>query len=83
MIDREDMLELLNGVKECALKNDALLYSFYEQISEVLDTPSCLENGYAVFLFHGRYDIPSRECGSIRLCVYRLPDLVVYSTDYH
>ena len=61
------MLKLLNGVKECALKNDALLYSFYEQIGEVLDTPSCLENGYAVFLFHGRYDIPIKASDKQRL----------------
>ena len=52
------MIQLLNGMKECALKNDALLYTFYEQIGENLDGPSCLDNGYAICLFHGVYDVP-------------------------
>ena len=61
------MLQLLNGIKECALKNDALLYTFYEQIGEVLDTPSCLQNGYSIFLFHGSYDIPLKAGDKQRL----------------
>ena len=61
------MLQLLCGMKECALKNDALLYTFYEVIGEKLDTPVCLENGYAVFLFHGRYDIPLKASDKERL----------------
>ncbi len=53
-----EMMQLLCAIKECSLKNDALLYSFYEQIGENLAGPSCLDNGYAIFLFHGSYDIP-------------------------
>ena len=52
------MLQLLCAIKECSLKNDALLYTFYEQIGENLTGPSCLNNGYAILLYHGTYDIP-------------------------
>ena len=52
------MLQVLSGMRKCGLMNDALLYTFYEKIGEILETPSCLKNGYAIFLFHGRYDIP-------------------------
>ena len=65
-ISRE-MMQLLGGIKECALKNDALLYLFYEQIGEKLTTPSCLENGYSVYLFHGSYDIPMKANDKQRL----------------
>ena len=61
------MLQLLRGIRECSLKNDALLYTLYEQIGERLDTASCLENGYAVFLFHGSYDIPLKASDKQRL----------------
>lgn len=62
-----NMLQLLNALKECSLKNDALLYTFYEQIGEHLRTPSCLENGYAIYLYHGNYDIPLKASDKERL----------------
>ena len=61
------MLQLLCAMKECALKNDALLYTFYEQIGESFSAPSCRENGYAICLYHGRYDIPLKASDKQRL----------------
>ena len=61
------MLQLLSALKQCSLKNDALLYTFYEQIGENLDMSPCLENGYAIFLFHGSYDIPLKASDKQRL----------------
>ena len=73
------MLQILCAAKECALKNDALLYTFYEQIGEqireqiaeqsgkCINTLACLKNGYAIFLFHGSYDIPLKASDKQRL----------------
>ena len=48
------MYQLLQAIRQCALKNDALMEVFYEQITDsyVVDHP------FAVFVFHGVYDIP-------------------------
>ena len=46
--------QLLLGIKSCALKNDALLESFYDYIAENYHT----NHDYAVYLFHNTYDIP-------------------------
>ena len=54
------MMQLLCALKECSLKNDALLYTLYEQIGENLNDPSCAEEGYAIYLYHGSYDIPMK-----------------------
>ena len=50
----EDMMRLLDGMKEVNLKNDALMQTFYEIIGERL------ANGknFAVYVFSGVYDIP-------------------------
>ena len=61
------MIQLLNGMKECSLKNDALLYTFYEQIGENLAGPSSLDNGYALYVFHGVYDVPLKASDKERL----------------
>ena len=61
------MLQLLQAMKECSLKNDAMLYTFYEQIGENLTDPSRLEHGYAIYLFHGSYDIPMKASDKQRL----------------
>lgn len=45
---------LLVGLKECRLKNDALLDTFYELTAEGYH---CYKD-YAVFFFHSTYDIP-------------------------
>lgn len=46
--------QLLLGLKTCALKNDALLDTFYELVSEKYHTLS----SYSIFFFHSTYDIP-------------------------
>ena len=61
------MIQLLNGMKECSLKNDALLNTFYEQIGENLAGPSSLDNGYAIYVFHGVYDVPLKASDKERL----------------
>jgi len=47
--------QMLMALKECELKNDALLEVFYEVIGEKYHS----EGQYAVYLFHGSYDVPS------------------------
>lgn len=46
--------QLLMAMRECGLKNDALNETFYELVGEHYRTA----DGYAVFLFHGTYDVP-------------------------
>ncbi|MDO5538687.1 MAG: DUF4317 family protein [Eubacteriales bacterium] len=48
------MWQLLVAMKECGLKNDALMDIFYEQFGKNFRT----EAGYAIYVFHGRYDVP-------------------------
>ena len=51
---KDSMWQLLQGMKQCGLKNDALMEIFYEQIAD--GYPVDYET--AVFVFHGVYDIP-------------------------
>lgn len=46
--------QLLMALRECELKNDALLDVFYEVIGERY----CSEADYAVYFFYGSYDVP-------------------------
>lgn len=46
--------QLLEAMKGCGLKNDALMESFYEIVGENYFS----ERDYAILVFHGRYDIP-------------------------
>ncbi len=46
--------QILMALKECGLKNDAMLDVFYEEFGKVCQTGS----GYAVYFFHGSYDVP-------------------------
>ena len=57
------MRQLLMGIWDCGLKNDALLDVFYEKVTEVYQT----EQEYAVYLFHDRYDIPAKAKDKERL----------------
>lgn len=50
------MWQLLMAMKECGLKNDALMDTFYDLIMESYRADS----EYAVLVFHGRYDIPAK-----------------------
>ncbi len=49
-----DMMRLLDAIMASELKNDALLETFYEVVAE--KQPKGRE--YAIFIFHGSYDIP-------------------------
>ena len=46
--------QMLMALKECELKNDALLDIFYEVIGENYQA----KGQYAVYLFYGSYDVP-------------------------
>ncbi|MDE6014381.1 MAG: DUF4317 domain-containing protein [Acetatifactor sp.] len=46
--------QLLMALKECGLKNDALLDVFYEEFGSRYQTDS----SYAIYFFHGSYDVP-------------------------
>lgn len=46
--------QLLNAMKECGLKNDALMDTFYDIIMENYKSPSA----YGIMVFHDRYDVP-------------------------
>lgn len=46
--------QMLMALKECGLKNDALLDVFYEMFGEKYRA----DGGYAVYFFHGSYDVP-------------------------
>lgn len=46
--------QLLMGLRECELKNDALLEIFYEIVGEKYIS----NKAYAIRVFHGSYDIP-------------------------
>lgn len=54
--DSGDMMRLLDAMKEVGLKNDALLETFYEVVAEKQPTGK----PFAIFLFHGIYDIPRK-----------------------
>ena len=51
-----DMMRLLAAIKECGLKNDALLETFYEVVGEKQPKGE----PFAIVLFHGVYDIPRK-----------------------
>lgn len=48
------MWQLLMALKECELKNDALLDVLYEQISEKYRS----DGDYGIYIFYGSYDVP-------------------------
>ncbi len=53
---RGTIWQLLMALKECELKNDALLEVFYESFGAVYRS----REPYAVFFYHGNYDIPRK-----------------------
>lgn len=57
------MWQLLMAMKECGLKNDALMDTFYDLIMENYHTAS----EYAIQVFHDRYDIPAKASDKERL----------------
>ncbi len=46
--------QLLLGLISCGLKNDALMDTLYEHIADHYHS----DKPYAIYMFHGRYDIP-------------------------
>lgn len=46
--------QLLMALKECGLKNDAMLDVFYEEFGQKYRT----DGSYAIYFFHGSYDVP-------------------------
>lgn len=61
--DSRDMWQLLTGIKECGLKNDALMYTFYELVAEQYKPGK----DYAIYVFHDRYDVPVKASDKERL----------------
>ncbi len=51
---KNSIYQLLMAIRACGLKNDALMEVLYEQIADAFPA----EYEYAVFVFHGIYDIP-------------------------
>lgn len=58
-----NMWQLLTGIKECGLKNDALMYTFYEIVAEQYKS----NKDYAIFVFHDRYDVPIKATDKERM----------------
>lgn len=58
------MWQMLDAIKDCGLKNDALLDTFYEVVGENFDFGG--EN-YAIYVFHDNYDIPLKGKDKERL----------------
>lgn len=57
------MWQLLSAIKDCGLKNDALMETFYELVGEHYRADS----DYAVFVFHDSYDVPVKAADKERL----------------
>ena len=51
---KNSMWQLLQAIQECGLKNDALMEVLYEQIADGYP----VDHEFAVFVFHGVYDVP-------------------------
>ncbi len=55
--DSVKMVQLLQAINACGLKNDALMDVLYDRIAAEYQT----DRAYAIFVFHNRYDIPSKS----------------------
>lgn len=51
---KDSFYTLLRGIQRCGLKNDALMELLYEQIADGYP----VDHEFAVFVFHGIYDVP-------------------------
>lgn len=61
--DTASMRRLLTAIKECGLKNDALMDTFYDRILAQYHS----RREYAIFVFHDRYDVPIKAADKERL----------------
>lgn len=57
------MWQLLMGLKDCGLKNDAMLEVLYEYLGENL----VKSYEYALLVFYGSYDVPVKGTDKVRL----------------
>lgn len=57
------MWQLLMAMRECGLKNDAMLDTFYDVVMESFGQ----KGNYAILVFHDRYDIPAKAADKERL----------------
>ena len=57
--------QLLMAMRECGLKNDALMYTFYELVAEACTKR--MAGDYAILVFHDRYDVPVKAKDQVRL----------------
>lgn len=60
---KDSIYMLLNAIQKCGLKNDALMELLYEQIADGYP----VDDPYAVYVFHGIYDIPLKASDKERL----------------
>lgn len=60
---KDSMWQLLQAIKNCGLKNDALMEILYEQISDGYP----VDHDFAIFVFHGTYDVPVKAADKERL----------------
>lgn len=51
---KDSMWRLLSAIQQCGLKNDALMELLYEQIADGYP----VDHDFAIFVFHGVYDVP-------------------------
>jgi len=51
---KDSVWMLLQAVQQCGLKNDALMEILYEQVADAYP----VNHRFAVYVFHGVYDIP-------------------------
>lgn len=54
---KDSVWRLLQAVQQCGLKNDALMEILYEQIADAY----IADHRFAVYVFHGVYDIPAKS----------------------
>ncbi len=51
---KDSMWQLLEAIQRCGLKNDALMEVLYEQLADGYP----VDDPFAIYVFHGVYDIP-------------------------
>jgi len=73
--------QLLYALRDCELKNDALLLTLYEYIGERLEAAG----PYAIYVYYGAYDIPVKASDKAVMEdseeVYRYLDIALCPTD--
>lgn len=57
------MRQMLMGIRECGLKNDELMDTFYDILMEYYPK----KGKYAIFVFHDIYDVPVKAADKVRL----------------